>query len=129
MGNLQSLETGHGKLSKSELDRLERRTRKLGRGRTEVARSDLLAVDGLAGNPFTDRIFEMYDQGDVSSTAAHAVCSCVILVPPAPPCPNATLPVLLPADADRLLLLSDMNRLMEALKRLSDEEARLRCEC
>ena len=62
MGNLQSLER-EGALSKAEMDRLERRLRRLGFGRAEVARSDLRAVDGLSQNPFMERIFEMYDSG------------------------------------------------------------------
>jgi hypothetical protein len=62
MGNLQSLER-EGALSKAEIDRLERRLRRLGFGRAEVARSDLRGVDGLSQNPFMERIFEMYDSG------------------------------------------------------------------
>jgi hypothetical protein len=63
MGNLQSLER-EGTLSKAEVDRLERRLRRLGRGRAEVARSDLRGVDSIAHNPFMERIFEMYDKGE-----------------------------------------------------------------
>lgn len=63
MGNLQSLER-EGTLSKSEIDRLERRLRRLGRGRAEVARSDLRSVEGLEQNPFLSRIFQMYDNGE-----------------------------------------------------------------
>lgn len=63
MGNLQSLER-EGTLSKAEVDRLERRLRRLGRGRAEVARSDLRGVDSIAQNPFMERIFEMYDKGE-----------------------------------------------------------------
>lgn len=62
MGNFHSLEQGQGKLSKTELDRLERRLRKLGRGRTELARSDLIGVEGM-DNPFIDRMFGMFDKG------------------------------------------------------------------
>lgn len=62
MGNLQSLDNSVG-LSKAEIDRLERRLKKLGRGRAEVARSDLRGVSGLAQNPFMERIFQMYDAG------------------------------------------------------------------
>ena len=62
MGNLQSLDR-EGALSKAEIDRLERRLRRLGFGRSEVARSDLRSVDGLSQNPFMERIFEMYDSG------------------------------------------------------------------
>jgi hypothetical protein len=62
MGNLQSLDRD-GALSKAEIDRLERRLRRLGFGRLEVARSDLRSVDGLSKNPFMERIFEMYDSG------------------------------------------------------------------
>ena len=64
MGNLQSLER-EGTLSKSEIDRLERRLRRLGRGRAEVARSDLRGVEGLGQNPFLSRIFQMYDTGKI----------------------------------------------------------------
>jgi hypothetical protein len=66
MGNLQSLESQcgeNGTLSKAEMDRLERRLRKQGRGRAEVARSDLRAIDGLSQNPFVERIFQMFDSG------------------------------------------------------------------
>ena len=62
MGNLQSLER-EGSLTKAELDRLERRLKKLGRGRAEVARSDLKALDGLGQNNFVERIFQMFDEG------------------------------------------------------------------
>ena len=124
MGNLASLEQGHG-LSKSEVERLERRVRKLGRGRTELARSDLLAVDGLAGNPFTDRIFEMFDSGELqhlcSWRSVRSVCTprpCV--------CSYRRRSLHCAADEDRLLLLTDMKALMVALTRLSDEEARFR---
>lgn len=63
MGNLQSLER-EGSLTKAELDRLERRLKKLGRGRAEVARSDLKTLDGLGQNNFVERIFQMFDEGE-----------------------------------------------------------------
>lgn len=67
MGNLQSFER-EGSLTKAELDRLERRLRKLGRGRSEVARSDLKALNGLGQNNFVERIFQMFDEGAVNLT-------------------------------------------------------------
>ncbi|KAI7844791.1 hypothetical protein COHA_001671 [Chlorella ohadii] len=59
MGNLQS---SHGEgLSKAELERMERRLKRLGRGEKELARSDFQMIPELAGNPFLPRIFEMFD--------------------------------------------------------------------
>jgi Ca2+-binding EF-hand superfamily protein len=65
MGNLLSgLQAGgKGALSKAELERLERRVRKLGRGRAEVALSDLRAeVDPRGDNPWLQRVFDLYDR-------------------------------------------------------------------
>ena len=66
MGNLQSFER-EGAISKADFDRLERRLKKIGRGRAEVARSDLRSVEGLARNPFMERIFQIYDTGILPS--------------------------------------------------------------
>jgi hypothetical protein len=75
MGNLQSLER-EGSLTKAELDRLERRLKKLGRGRAEVARSDLKTLDGLGQNNFVERIFQMFDEGENQMPmASHNVVS------------------------------------------------------
>ncbi|EFN55165.1 hypothetical protein CHLNCDRAFT_134284 [Chlorella variabilis] len=62
MGNLQSLDNRSAGLSKAELERMERRLKRLGRGEKELARSDFQMIPELAGNPFLPRIFEMYDQ-------------------------------------------------------------------
>lgn len=61
MGNLQSLDNRQAGLSKAELERMERRLKRLGRGEKELARSDFQMIPELAGNPFLPRIFEMYD--------------------------------------------------------------------
>jgi len=63
MGNIHSLERP-GELNAAELQRLERRLRRIGRGRAEIARSDLLSVEGLGGNPFLERIFALSDAGE-----------------------------------------------------------------
>ena len=64
MGNLQSLDR-EGTLSKAEIDRMERRLRRLGRGRAEVARSDLGSE--IIQNPFMERLFQIYDKGNTHS--------------------------------------------------------------
>ncbi|KAG7673609.1 hypothetical protein Ndes2526B_g02940 [Nannochloris sp. 'desiccata'] len=76
MGNLQSLDRD-GALNKAEIDRLERRLRRLGFGRSEVARSDLRSVDGLSQNPFMERIFEMYDS-DMDGLLTLADMKCMM---------------------------------------------------
>lgn len=66
MGNLQSQVLQHGALAtltKAEGDRLERRMKRLGRGRAEIARSDLKSLDPeIANNPFVDRLFRLHDR-------------------------------------------------------------------
>jgi len=65
MGNLQSLESRStpGELSHAELERLQRRLNRIGRGRAEMARSDLRSIEG--DNPFLERIFQITDTGDL----------------------------------------------------------------
>ncbi|KAI8101275.1 hypothetical protein M9435_001383 [Picochlorum sp. BPE23] len=64
MGNIQSFSTtsrSGGGLSLKELERLQRRVERLGRGRSELARSDLKSIPELSQNPFMESIFRMYD--------------------------------------------------------------------
>lgn len=63
MGNIQSFSTTYrsGGLSLKELERLQRRVERLGRGRTELARSDLQSIPELSQNPFIESIFRIYD--------------------------------------------------------------------
>ncbi len=64
MGNIQSSATysGGGCLSLKELERLQRRVQRLGRGRSELARSDLKSIPELSQNPFIESIFRIYDR-------------------------------------------------------------------
>ncbi|PSC70940.1 calcineurin B [Micractinium conductrix] len=57
----KSLDNRSAGLSKGELERMERRLKRLGRGEKELARSDFQMIPELAGNPFLPRIFEMFD--------------------------------------------------------------------
>ncbi|KFM27614.1 Calcineurin subunit B type 1 [Auxenochlorella protothecoides] len=63
MGNLQSLESSEKhSLSKAELERMERRLKRLGRGETELALTDFQLIPEIAGNPFLARIFQLSDR-------------------------------------------------------------------
>ena len=48
-------------MSLKELERLQRRVERLGRGRTELARSDLQSIQELSQTPFIESIFMIYD--------------------------------------------------------------------
>lgn len=72
MGNQHSFtsssSTWHdGRFSASELERIQRRLTRIGRGRPELAACDLRNM--VPNNPFVDSIFELYDTGMVSSSS------------------------------------------------------------
>ena len=63
--NVEPLVSSSGRLTKAQLDRLERRMTRLGRGRSELARSDLIGIPGIQDSIFLDAIFRMYDTGRI----------------------------------------------------------------
>lgn len=75
MGNLPISIPGYepnGALQRIEMERLEKRMKRLGRGRAEVARSDLMSVEGGIGtNPFIDRLFRLYDHDKDGLLVVH----------------------------------------------------------